>query len=176
MRLIEPILDRGQLVLRYSNSSAFTIPLQVELWGKIEHNSRLCSSTENYNKESQPVWSIEPDWTSVSRQTWRLFFVYDVSSKTHRYSQREQGNVMKERVVIDYNKNSQHTIVRKCGKWTTKVALHLFEEALFNAHVFYSSGKKITYTNFKIAYVREILSDVEKFARLAEKPERSIQG
>jgi len=46
---------------------------------------------------------------------------------------KDGDNVMKEQVVNDYNQNmgnvdkndattSQHTIVRKCQKWTSKVA------------------------------------------------------
>jgi len=53
---------------------------------------------------------------------------------------------MKDVLVEEYNqgmgfvdKNSaittQHTNVRKSNKWTTKVALHLIEESLLNAHI-----------------------------------------
>jgi len=55
---------------------------------------------------------------------------------------REGHVVMKEKLVDDYNKNMgfvnknkvtvQHTLVRKSHKWTTKVAFHMIEEALFN--------------------------------------------
>ena len=84
----------------------------------------------------------------------------------------KEGNViLKEKVVVDYNggmgfvdKNNaiicQHDMVRKCQKWTTKVAFHFIEEALFNAHVLYGMllQPSLTYTNFKLAYVEASLS------------------
>ena len=49
-----------------------------------------------------------------------------------------------------------------CGtvKWTTKVAFHFIEEALFNAHILYNMSlpPPMTYTNFKLAYVEAMLS------------------
>ena len=88
--------------------------------------------------------------------------------------------IFKENVVVDYNygmgfvdKNDaiifQHDIVRKCQKWTTKVAFHFIEEALlFNDHVFYgmSLQPSLSYTSFKLAYVEASLSpfpDLESF-------------
>ena len=101
---------------------------------------------------------------------------------------KEGNNVMKEQLVDDYNQNMgnvdkndaitcQHTIVRKCQKWTTKVAFHLIEEALFNAHVLYglSDQPPLNYTEFKLAYVKEILTNVKTFQPIAEKPPGRFQ-
>jgi len=78
---------------------------------------------------------------------------------------------MKEKVVTDYNsgmgfvdKNdaiiSQHDMVRKCQKWATKMAFHLIEEALLNAHILYGMSPEpiLTYTNFKLVYIENVLS------------------
>jgi len=84
----------------------------------------------------------------------------------------KEGNViMKEKVVTDYNsgmgfvdKNdaiiSQHDMVRKCQKWATKMAFHLIEEALLNAHILYGMSPEpiLTYTNFKLVYIENVLS------------------
>jgi len=82
---------------------------------------------------------------------------------------------MKEKLVDDYNKNMgfvnknkvtvQHTFVRKSHKWTTKVAFHMIEEALFNSHVLYSlsANPKIPYSSFKMMYVKEIFNAIPDF-------------
>ena len=72
---------------------------------------------------------------------------------------------MKDQVLADYNlgmgfvdKNdaitTQHTMLRKSNKWTTKVALHLIEERLFNAHILYglAGNLPMKYSDFKLAY------------------------
>jgi len=55
-----------------------------------------------------------------------------------------------------------YALVRKSYKWTTKVAFHMIEEALFNAHVLYSlsANPKILYSSFKMMYVKEIFNAI----------------
>ena len=78
---------------------------------------------------------------------------------------------MKENVVTDYNKNmgfvdkndqvvTQHSMVRKSFKWTTKVFLHLIEETLLNSHVLYKQSDQpyLDFSDFKLSYVREVLA------------------
>ncbi len=95
----------------------------------------------------------------------------------------KDGNpVMKEQLVIDYNHNmgfvdkndqivNQHTMVRKSHKWTTKVAFHLLEEAIFNAHVIYQSShlKKLTFLEFKMEFVRQILQEIPAVHNLMQR-------
>jgi len=48
----------------------------------------------------------------------------------------------------------------------------MIEEAVFNAHVLYSSNDQppLKYTDFKIAYIKAILDGAPKFSMIAEKP------
>ena len=75
---------------------------------------------------------------------------------------RDGNVILREQLVLDYNKNMgkvdkndaivvQHTMVRKSHKWTTKVAYHLLEEAIFNAHILYqhSVHQRLTFVDFK---------------------------
>lgn len=83
--------------------------------------------------------------------------------------------VIKDDVVADYNKNisfvekndhavSQHSLVRKSGKWATKVFFHLFQESLFNAHVLHclSPQGSLNFADFKLSFAREILFSMEE--------------
>jgi len=85
---------------------------------------------------------------------------------------------MKESLIDDYNQSmgfvdkndqvtSQHTIVRKCKKWTTKAAFHLIEEALFNDHILHQQNNPYQkYTDFKMSYVAEVLGDLTDVQRI----------
>jgi len=88
---------------------------------------------------------------------------------------KEGTVIMKDNVVTDYNTNmgfvdkndqvvTQHTMVRKSLKWTTKVFLHLIEEVLLNAHVLYKQSNQpyLDFSDFKLSYVRDVLSLDEK--------------
>jgi len=55
---------------------------------------------------------------------------------------------MKDNVVTDYNQNmgfvdkndqitTQHSIIRKCTKWTSEVAFHLIDKVILNAFILY---------------------------------------
>ena len=52
---------------------------------------------------------------------------------------------------------TQHSLVRKCTKWTTKVFFHLFEESLFKAHILYKASAEppLDFNDFKITFVKE---------------------
>jgi len=95
---------------------------------------------------------------------------------------------MKEQLIIDYNNNmgfvdkndqivGQHTMVRKSHKWTTKIALHLIEEAIFNAHVIhqFSPNKKMTFLEFKVAFVRQVLLEIPAVRSVLERPLTAVQ-
>ena len=199
MRLMRPILDKGHMLFVdnwFTSPTLFNLLSihQTPACGTLRKNRAKfpASFTSRKLQQGESVSVVNDKLLGLRFHDKRdVYFL----STMHRprlvaipKKNRQGDNVMKEQVVVDYNKNMgnvdkndavtcQHTIVRKCGKWTTKVAFHLFEEALFNAHVLYcSSGRKITYTDFKITYVRQILNDVEKFSRLAEIPEKAIQG
>jgi len=51
--------------------------------------------------------------------------------------------------------------VRKCNKWTTKLAFHFLEESVFNAFVIYKQKEKeISFKIFKINLVHLLIKDV----------------
>lgn len=101
---------------------------------------------------------------------------------------RDGNPIMKEQLIIDYNINmgfvdkndqivGQHTMVRKSQKWTTKVAFHLIEEAIFNAYVIYqdSPQKKMTFLDFKMAFVRQVLTEIPAVQSVLDRPLTAVQ-
>jgi len=72
-----------------------------------------------------------------------------------RKKDREGNEVLKEQLVADYNQSmgnvekidsviSQNSIIRKCSKWTTKVAFHLIGSHLKCPCVIYIIRKSTT--------------------------------
>ena len=69
---------------------------------------------------------------------------------------------MMQELIVDYNKHmgyvdkndqvlASHTCVRKCRKWTTKVAFHFFEEAIHNAFILFRlKNTSTTFKDFKV--------------------------
>ena len=165
MRLMEPFLDVGHQL--YLDNWYTSFPLFKKL---LERKTPACETVRK-NRARFPVdfttkKMVREDTSYVvNAGVIRLRYkdkkdVYFLST-LHRpklvstpKKDREGNVVIKEQLVDDYNqkmgyvdKNDavthQHSMVRKSHKWTTKMALHLFEEALFNAHVIFSWGKKI---------------------------------
>lgn len=82
---------------------------------------------------------------------------------------------MKQKAIDDYNHSmgfvdrneaitSQHNMVRKCTKWTTKVVFHMLQESLLDAHILYglSSNPPMNFTDFRRKYGETILVDIPK--------------
>jgi len=182
MRLMEPLLDKGHNLFLDNWYTSFALFKELAnrltpACGTVRKNrarfppnfvSKKLKSGENLHVAKDHVLGLR------FRDKRDVFFLSTMhrpklvsSSKTDK-----DGNViLKEKVVVDYNygmgfvdKNdaiiSQHDLVRKCQKWTTKVAFHFIEEALFNAHVLYSMSLQpsLSYTSFKLAYVEASLS------------------
>jgi len=98
----------------------------------------------------------------LQRDVFLLSTFYRPKMVATKKTDRSGNAIMKDHVLADYNlgmgfidKNdaltTQHTMVRKSNKWTTKVALHL------NAHFLYelSSGNNpMKYSDFKLAYIQ----------------------
>ena len=94
---------------------------------------------------------------------------------------RDGTEVMKEQLVNDYNRHmgyvdlndsviGQHSMVRKSHKWTTKLAFHLIEECLFNAHVLYCLSEtvpQLTFLDFKLELVSRIFEQVPCYQSLS---------
>ena len=57
---------------------------------------------------------------------------------------------------------TQHSLIRKCTKWTTKVFFHLFEESLFKAHILYKASAEppLDFNDFKIRFVKETFKNL----------------
>lgn len=79
---------------------------------------------------------------------------------------------MKDVLIVDYNHNmgfvdkndqmlASHTCVRKCTKWTTKVAFHFIEEAIFNSFILFKMhNKRSTFKKFKINLCNSFITEV----------------
>jgi len=152
MRLMAPILERGHHLI-------------VDNW-----------------HSSPPLWAqFPPEFLNRKMTTgdyihivnvlclvWGFFLLstfHRLKMVTIRKTDQSGNAVMKDHILVDYNlgmgfvnKNNtittQHTMVRKSNKWTTKVALHLIEESLFNTHILYglSSGNipmKLVISNYR---------------------------
>ena len=89
-----------------------------------------------------------------------------------RKKDREGNPIQKQKLVDDYNLhmggvdkndtiNGNYSSVRKSHKWTTKVALHFLEEAIFNAFVLYRKcGDGVRSCDFKRA-IEKLISYCE---------------
>ena len=105
-----------------------------------------------------------------------VFFLSTIH-RPHLFSTKKADKdgeiVMKDNIVTEYNKNmgfvdkndqilAQHSLVRKCTKWTTKVFFHLFEESLFNAHILYKASPEplLDFNDFKITFVKETFKNL----------------
>jgi len=148
MRLMEPLLDKGHNLFLDNWYTSFALFKELAnrltpACGTVRKNrarfppnfvSKKLKSGENLHVAKDHVLGLR------FRDKRDVFFLSTMhrpklvsSSKTDK-----DGNViLKEKVVVDYNygmgfvdKNdaiiSQHDLVRKCQKWTTKVAFHFF--------------------------------------------------
>ena len=182
MRLMEPLLDEGHNLFLDNWYTSFA------LFKKLADRLTPACGTVRKNRARFPPTFVSKKLKSGEtlhvvkdhvlglrfRDKRDVFFLSTMHQPGLVPTQKtdKEGNViLKEKVVVDYNggigfvdKNDaiicQHDMVRKCQKWTTKVAFHFIEEALFNAHVLYgmSLQPSLTYTNFKLAYVEASLS------------------
>ena len=97
---------------------------------------------------------------------------------------RNGDDIMKEQLVVGYihkigfvDKNdavtSQHSMVRKAHKWTTKCAFHLLEEVMFNAHVLHvqtAADRVLSYTDFKLMFIEETFKKIDAYKALYSQP------
>jgi len=127
---------------------------------------------EFLNRICQCEWCYA--WCEVAR-CFLLSTFHRPKMVATRKTDRSGNAVMKDHVLAHCNlvmgfvdKNdaitTQHTMVRKSNKWTTKVALHLIEESLFNAHILYglsSENNPMKYSNFKLACSRAVDKSTE---------------
>jgi len=195
MRLMAPILDKGH---RLFVDNWYT---SVPLFRLLRDRSTPACGTVRKNRAQFPPEFInrkmgQGDYNHVvnvnnamlgmryrdKRDVFLLSTFHRPKMVATRKTDRTGNVVMKDHVLADYNlgmgfvdKNdaitTQHTMVRKSNKWTTKVAMHLIEECLFNAHILYGlSGKTaMKYSDFNLAYVNEQLTKIQKVVDL-DKP------
>ena len=80
------------------------------------------------------------------------------------------GKAIKPQIVADYNRHmgyvgkgdrmaDTYSINRRTWKWTKKLFFHLFDLAILNSYILYSSlgGKKISHGDFRDPLVRNLL-------------------
>jgi len=165
MRLMEPILDRGHMLFV---NTRFTSPLLFKLL--VDRETPACGAVKKKRAQfpsqftSKNMKSGESSHVASNSLIIGLRYrdkhnAYYLSTM-HRpklvpimKKNRKGDSVTKEQLVDDYNQSKgiiekneviikQHTLVRNCQKWTTKVAFHMFEAALFNAHASVRAHKK----------------------------------
>ena len=182
MRLMDPLLDKGHNLFldNWYTSFALFKALADRLTpacGTVRKNRARfpLTFTTKKLKQGQTLHVAKDQVLGLRFHDKRDVFFLSTMHQPRKVATSKtdkEGNViLNEKVVVDYNyemgfvdKNdaiiSQHDMVRKSQKWTTKVAFHFIEEALFNAYVLYgmSLQPSLTYTNFKLAYVEASLS------------------
>ncbi|MEO0684629.1 MAG: hypothetical protein AAFY76_06160 [Cyanobacteria bacterium J06649_11] len=182
MRLMEPLLDKGYRLFVDNWYTSFALfkrlaDHQTPACGTVRKNrARFPTSFVSKKLKSGECLYVSQDNVLGMRLHDKrdVFFLSTFHTPKSMATSKFNSNgerVFKEKLVMDYNsgmgfvdKNdaitSQHNMVRKCHKWTSKVVFHFIEEALFNAHVLYemAPNQSLTYTNFKLAYVEAILN------------------
>jgi len=83
---------------------------------------------------------------------------------------RDGNQIQKNKIIVDYNafmggvdKNDSvigtYNCVRKSHKWTTKVAIHYIEEAVFNAFILYKAkSNNLRFCEFKLSLINQMIS------------------
>lgn len=192
LQLMQPILDKGHMLFV---DSRFTSPLLFKLL--INHGTTACGIVKKHRAQFPPQFTSKKMKSGESshvvsdnliglryrdkRSIYYLSTMHRPKLVPTMKKNRKGESVTKEQLVEDYNKNrgnlernetltNQHTFVRKCQKWSTKIAFHMFEAALFNAHVLYTvdQNRTMRYAEFKLAYVKSILEGVPRYTMIAE--------
>lgn len=202
MRLMAPILDKGHHLFLdnwYTSPPLFRLLSrhQTPACGTVRKN-RAKFPPEFVNKKMKQGEYLHIANNGILGVRYRdkrdVFFLSTFHRPrlvATRKTDRSGNIIIKDNVVEEYNQGmgfvdkndaitTQHTMVRKSNKWTTKVALHLIEESLLNAHILYglSDNAPMQYTDFKLAYVYEKLikiksvQDVEKASFLSRKSDQ----
>ena len=181
MKMVEPILDMGHHLYtdNWFNSPGLTKDLLVHdtlMCGTIRRdrgkfpaeflNKRMKRGDTSFLSNGENILALR---YKDKKDVFFISSIHRPKKSTAPKHDREGNPILREQVVLDYNSNMgnvdkndsvvvQHTMVRKCSKWTTKVAFHLFEEALFNAHVLYgfSNLTKLSFTDFKREFLKQV--------------------
>ena len=76
---------------------------------------------------------------------------------------------MRQNLIADYNQHmgyvhndqmATHTCVRKCSRWTTKLAFHFIKEAIYNSDILYKDKHKgIKLKQFKLNLLKLLIND-----------------
>ena len=102
-----------------------------------------------------------------------IMFLSTIHQNNKMVPTKERRGVvqMRQKLIGDYNqhmgyvdKNDQmlatHTCVRKCSKWTTKLAFHFIEEAIYDSYILYKDKHKgIKLKQFKLNLLKLLIND-----------------
>ena len=189
MKMVKPILNAGHHLYIDNWYTGFNLAIELRkqktaMCGTIRRDRGKFPKTFKRKKleKGETLHIVKQSTLAIRYKDKKdVYFLSTIHRPKLVATQRldRDGNViLKQELINDYNQNmgfvdkndavtKQHTFLRKSHKWTIKVALHLIQEAMFNAHVLYqlaqdekepSLRKKLTFTEFKTEYVRQVLS------------------
>lgn len=201
LRLMTGLLDKGHHL--YVDNWYTSVPLfkhlsekQTPCCGTIRKNRGKFPSTFTNMKlpRGQTLHLVKENILAIryhdKRDVFFLTTIHRPKLVATKKKDKEGNEIMKQQAIDDYNQSmgfvdrndaitSQHNMVRKCRKWTTKIVFHMLEESLLNAHILYglSTNPPMNFTDFKRKYVETILVEIPKVKAIegSSKPQLNNQ-